>query len=178
MGRPPGDRAAPNTFAAEAIAEGVINTEAAMKILERIFIVVLALIADSRVGPAACAANPCGYDLTSPDAIYTLPAALREISALTYVDPVTLVCVEDEHGVLYTYNPATNLITAQKTFGADGDYEGIARVAQTIYVLRSDGRLIEIADYSSAVPQVKFYNTGYPQRITKGSAMTGRVTGY
>ena len=144
-----------------------------MKIFKPNVIVVLALIAGNCVVPTACVANPCGYDLTSPNAIYTLPAALREISALTYIDPMTLICVEDEHGVLYTYNPAMSLITTQKTFSADGDYEGIARVAQTIYVLRSDGCLFEIAGYSSQVPQVKSYKTGIPAKDNEGLCYDG-----
>jgi len=139
-----------------------------MKILKPNFIVVLALIVGNCVRPAVCVANPCGYDLTSPNAIDAVPAILREISALTYIAPVTLVCVEDEHEILYTYNPATSLITTQNTFGANSDYEGIARVAQTIYVLRSDGYLFEIADYLSQVPQVKFYKTGIPAKDNKG----------
>lgn len=129
-------------------------------------IVLLALIADCSAGPAAHEA--CGYDLTSPNAACTLPAVLREISALVYVDPATLVCVEDELGVLYSCHPETGLITTQRTFGAAGDYEGIARVEQTIYVLRSDGRLFEVAGYSSEAPQVRFYDTGIPAQNNEG----------
>ena len=84
----------------------------------------LVLVASIFLGPVAFAAKPCGYDLTSPNAIYTLPATLQEISALAYVNPETFICIEDEHGVLYTFNPTTSLIATQKTFGAEGDYEG------------------------------------------------------
>jgi uncharacterized protein YjiK len=125
-----------------------------------------ALAAVCCAGPEACGAG--GYDLTSPNAVCTLPAVLREISALAYVDPATLVCIEDELGILYTYNPETSLITTQRTFSAEGDYEGIARVAQTMYVLRSDGRLFEVADYSSEAPQVRFYDTGVPSKDNEG----------
>jgi uncharacterized protein YjiK len=87
---------------------------------------------------------------------------------MAYVDPVTLVCVQDERGILYTYNPTTSLIVTQNTFGADGDYEGIARVDQTMYVLRSDGQLFEVAGYSSEAPEIKSYETGIPAKDLEG----------
>jgi len=154
--------------AGELFVGGVINNNTIMKLLNPSVLVVLTLVAGNCVGPAACAANPRGYDLTSPNAIYTLPAALREISALAYVDPMTLVCVEDEHGVLYTYNPTTSSIATQMTFSAEGDYEGVARVAQTMYVLRSDARLFEVTGYSSKAPRVKVYETQIPAKDSEG----------
>ena len=128
----------------------------------------LVLVASISIGTNACATKPCGYDLTSPNAIYTLPATLQEISALAYVNPETFICIEDEHGVLYTFNPTTSLIATQKTFGAEGDYEGIARVDQSMYVLRSDGRLFEVSGYSSKAPQVKVYETHIPAKDSEG----------
>jgi len=129
---------------------------------------VLALVTGICLGPVAYGTNACGYNLTSPDAVYTLPEALREISALAYVNPETFVCIEDEHGVLYTFNFTTSLIATQKTFGVEGDYEGIARVDQTMYVLRSDGQLFEVIGYSSEVPEIKSYETGIPAKDLEG----------
>lgn len=139
-----------------------------MESFKTVVIVVSALVAGNSLGSVGGGANSCRYDLRSPNAIYTLPAALREISALTYVNPMTLVCIEDEHGILYTYNLETRVIAAQRTFGAIGDYEGIARIGETMYVLRSDGWLFEVAGYSSESPAVKLYPTGISSKDNEG----------
>lgn len=118
--------------------------------------------------PLAHAGDTCGYDLTSPDAVYTLPEPLIEISALAYIDPLTLVCIQDEQGILYTYNPASDMLTTQVVFGGDGDYEGIARVEQTMYVLRSDGHLLEITGCSSGTSEVQIHETGIPAKNSEG----------
>ncbi len=139
-----------------------------MRIFTSRVAVLLALVGSAFSVPIAHAGNSCGYDLASPDAIYTLPESLREISALAYVDPLTLVCVHDEHGILYTYHPATDLVTTQMAFGAEGDYEGLARVDETMYVLRSDGDLFEIRGYSSEAPDVILHETGIPAKNNEG----------
>jgi hypothetical protein len=51
--------------------------------------------------------------------------------------------------VFFIYHTGKNAITEQYKFNIDGDYEGITRVDRTIYVLKSDGVLFEIADYDS-----------------------------
>lgn len=139
-----------------------------MRIPTRFAAVLIALIGSACFTSLASAGNPHGYDLASPDAIYTLPESLREMSALTYVNPEALVCVEDERGILYTYNPAANVITTQTTFGAEGDYEGLARVDETMYVLRSDGQLFEVMGYSSEAPEVILHETAVPAKNNEG----------
>lgn len=90
-----------------------------------------------------------GYNFNSPDAIVMMPYVLHEISGITFVDPSTLVCIQDEIGILFFYDIIKNEISRQKEFFTNGDYEGIARAEDTIYVLRSDGVIYEIADYKS-----------------------------
>jgi uncharacterized protein YjiK len=88
---------------------------------------------------------------------WDLPAELREISGLAWIDKNRFACVQDEDGEVFIYNTAENKIEKQIPFGGPGDYEGIAVNENTIYVVRSDGRLFEI-DMNSKSP-AKEYKT-------------------
>jgi uncharacterized protein YjiK len=112
--------------------------------------------------------NLTKYDLTTPDAIFVLPDTLREVSGLTYLDTERFACIQDENGILFIYNVLKNKLEGQYTFHFDGDYEGIARVNKTIYVLRSDGTLFEIPDYESKDFRMNAYVTGIPANNNEG----------
>lgn len=108
------------------------------------------------------------YELDKPDAVLVLPDTLREISGITLLDSTSLACVQDENGILFVYDIARNKIKKQYTFYADGDYEEITRVGSTLYILRSDGTLFEISDYTSKKFKVKTYVTGIPANNNEG----------
>ncbi|HET6558965.1 MAG TPA: SdiA-regulated domain-containing protein [Prolixibacteraceae bacterium] len=109
-----------------------------------------------------------GYNLTAPDTALTLPDILHEISGLTYVDSTTFACIQDEKGILFIYDWKQNEIEKQYTFHIDGDYEGIARIGKTMYVLRSDGTLFEISDYESGSFKLDSFATGIPANNNEG----------
>ena len=109
-----------------------------------------------------------GYDLSHPDKTSTLPDTLREISEITRIDSATFACIQDENGILFIFDPIKNEITQQCAFNIDGDYEGIACVGDTIYVLRSDGTLFEIINFSSEHFKLKSYSTGIPANNNEG----------
>jgi hypothetical protein len=109
-----------------------------------------------------------GYNLTSPDVSYSLPHVLQEISGLTYIDSSSFACIQDEKGIIFIYNLQKEKIKKKYTFNFDGDYEGIARVNRTIYILRSDGTLFEIVDYKSKESPVNTYVTGLPADNNEG----------
>lgn len=75
---------------------------------------------------------------------WDLPAELKEISGLAWIDNNRFACVQDEDGKIFIYNTAENKIEKQIPFGGPGDYEGVAVKENTIYVVRADGRLYEI----------------------------------
>ncbi len=102
------------------------------------------------------------YFYKSPDKKYILPKSLKEISGLTIIDSTTAVCVQDENGILFFYDLLSSTIKTQKIFAADGDYEGVACVNNSIYVLRSDGVLFEIVDYRAEKLVVTIHQTGIP----------------
>lgn len=105
--------------------------------------------------------NIIGYNLSAPDKVYILPGNLREISGITEIDASSIACVQDEHETVYIYDTEKNQIIRQIFTGRSGDYEGIARMNKTIFVLRSDGMLTEIADFDSD----KFMRTTFPTNI-------------
>jgi hypothetical protein len=59
------------------------------------------------------------YNLSAPDKVYTLPAALREISGITEVDGSAIACIQDERGIVFIHDINKNEIIRQFIFGPD-----------------------------------------------------------
>ncbi len=108
------------------------------------------------------------YDFNAPISTLVLPPILHEISGLTIMDSVSIACIQDEDGILFLYDINNNTIRQQYTFGVKGDYEGITKVGNVLYVLRSDGVLFEISNYLSGKIKVKTYASGVPAMNSEG----------
>lgn len=91
--------------------------------------------------------NLCRYQFSKPCAFYNLPDTLYEVSGLTDIDSAHVGCVQDEKGIVFSYNVFKSRIESHSTFYGDGDYEGITKAGNDVYVLRSDGILFRIKDY-------------------------------
>ena len=87
------------------------------------------------------------YAFDQPNALFTLPSSLEEISGLTVLDEQTLGAIQDEKGRLYVINLNTGTVEDDPAFDENGDYEDLARVGDRVFVLRSDGTLFEIHDW-------------------------------
>jgi hypothetical protein len=109
-----------------------------------------------------------GFDLAHPSESWILPEELHEISGLTPIDSATFGCVQDEAGVLFIYNTLQNRISERFTFATPGDYEGVTRVGNNMYVLRSDGALAEILNFRSSSREINYLETGIPIRDNEG----------
>lgn len=109
-------------------------------------------------------AQIAGYDLEKPFKVLVLPDTLREVSGITLMDNHRVACVQDENGIIFIYDFQKGVLEKQYPFAADGDYEGIARVGDTLYVLRSDGCLFESIQAKPAVA----IPTGIPARNNEG----------
>lgn len=109
-----------------------------------------------------------GYDFTSPEFELKLPEILLEISGLTDIDNQTVACVQDEKGIVFLYDLKNNKIKKQFEFDKDGDYEGITRIGNSLYVLRSDGKLFEIDNYKNEAFKVNEYDTEIPVANNEG----------
>ena len=90
---------------------------------------------------------------------WAMPKQLLEISGLSYIDDSRFACVQDELGTVFIYNIASSSVEKEIPFGGVGDYEGLAVVGETVWVLRADGKLFEVANITAASPSVKEYST-------------------
>lgn len=89
------------------------------------------------------------YNLEHPDDIYDLPPILNEISGLGVYKDSLLVCIQDEKGVLFFYGIQSKDLEYSINFSADGDYEGVTCVEETIYALRADGVLFRVMNWDT-----------------------------
>lgn len=85
------------------------------------------------------------YQLSHPASVWKLDKRLEEVSGLAWMGPQTLACVQDEDGEIFRYTFGAAKATPWIDFGKGGDYEGLAKVGDYFWVVRSDGRLYEIA---------------------------------
>ena len=120
-----------------------------MKIIG-ISLVILAVTSSlSRKATNAFDTFSIGYDFKHPLSTIVLPDTLREISGVTTIDSVTLGCIQDENGVLFLYDLKSRNIKQFIEFHVDGDYEGLAKIDNDIYVLRSDGAIFQVSNYGA-----------------------------
>jgi len=90
---------------------------------------------------------------------WEMPEDLREISGLTNLDNDRFACVQDEKGSVFIYNIAMKKVEKEIPFGGSGEYEGIARAGENIYVVQSNGTISEISQYKTGKPTVQEYKT-------------------
>lgn len=108
------------------------------------------------------------YNFSNPDSKHSLPEILNEISGQTVLNDSTIACIQDENGIIFLYDTKKNSIRQQITFAGDGDYEGICRVNEDLFVLRSDGVLYRVLKFASATPTTEEYITGIPADNSEG----------
>ncbi|MDQ3048452.1 MAG: SdiA-regulated domain-containing protein [Bacteroidota bacterium] len=128
------------------------------------FTAILSVSFCSNSGPM----NDTHYSLGNPDRTYVLPVSLNEISGITLIDNDHLACVQDEIGTIYIYDLVKGAITKEYSTKLIGDYEGIALVGKIMYLLRSDGVIVECSDYTSVDAEIKEYNLQLPSGNNEG----------
>lgn len=90
---------------------------------------------------------------------WELPSQLQEISALSRIDDNRLACVQDEEGIIFVFDLVRKSVEKKVIFGGPGDYEGLAIVGESGWVLRSDGRLFNVSSINAEKPVVREYKT-------------------
>ncbi len=97
------------------------------------------------------------YQLQEPSQTFKLPNKLVEISGLSVINETKLACIQDEKANIYVYDLAAKKVVQKIDFGKNNDYEGIAVVDSTAYILRYDGNIYEIQHFlkDSLKTQVK-----------------------
>ena len=100
------------------------------------------ILACQSTTPALISDPNIPYSLNKPTKTFVVQQPiLQEISGLTFTnDQKSLVTLQDESGILFWLNKNDGSIEKQITFKPDGgDFEDLAVVGETIYVLRSKG---------------------------------------
>jgi uncharacterized protein YjiK len=118
---------------------------------------------------------PFPFHLDAPARTYRLPPELMEISALTDVDEHTIACLHDEAAQLYFVDLRNGRVVRRLQFAGPGDMEGLTRVGDAYYALRSDGlvyRLIlegsgvQVTDtFRLVVPNTNIEGLGWDERM-------------
>lgn len=112
--------------------------------------------------PETASETTAPYDFSHPSATFILPTALIEVSGLTLLDSLHLGAIQDENGTLYVLDARSGIVEREVAFGQNGDYEGVERMNDIIYILRSDGALFTIQSWESTRPRSRALATKLP----------------
>ncbi len=108
------------------------------------------------------------YHFSTPGKIMVLPKVLHEISGITMLSDSSIACVQDEQGIVFIYDTKQAKLIREIPFHTKGDYEGIAQMGNSLFVLRSDGILFEIQHYQSAQFNIVMHATGIAAKDNEG----------
>ncbi|SDL04319.1 SdiA-regulated [Pedobacter sp. ok626] len=94
--------------------------------------------------------SPKGYDFSKPDR-FNMPSSLLEISGITFYNgnSDTIYSIQDEDGKLFRQKWDVKKQYHMK-FAAKGDFEDLAIVKETVFILKSNGALYSFP-FSEAV---------------------------
>ncbi len=99
------------------------------------------------------------YDLTDPYEIFELPGKLDEISGIDFYKPGIIACHNDEDGEIFLFDIEKRKLEEKYKFAGDGDYEDIVIDGETAFILRSDGKIYEVKDFTSKKSKTKEIKT-------------------
>jgi hypothetical protein len=117
------------------------------------------LIASLPLGIVTASSVLSRADGVNVEQVWRLPKELNEISANVLLNGNRMACIQDKAGIVFIYDLEAKAITSQIPFSTNGDYEGLAVVGNTFYVLRSDGMLYEVQSRGgSGKPHVVTYD--------------------
>ncbi|GAB5533976.1 MAG: hypothetical protein Rubg2KO_02250 [Rubricoccaceae bacterium] len=104
------------------------------------------------------------YAVNAPDATFELPDELEEISGLTVLSNDHLGAVQDEDGLLFEIDPVNGRVLSMEAFGDDGDYEGVEATPDALWVLKSNGTVVEIQRAGETGIETESFNTDLSSR--------------
>lgn len=95
------------------------------------------------------------YDFLRPARTYELPELLREVSGIALDEDGSILCVQDELGVVFRFDPKEERLDGMYRFADIGDFEDIVVNRHNVYVLRSDGAIFQFdtKDYDGTLSQ-------------------------
>ncbi len=101
------------------------------------------------------------FDLSKAAKTIKLPAELREISALSYYKDNLLACLQDENGIIYLIDFDTEEVAKKIKVEGKGDYEGIETLGDTAYMMKSNGKIIRVVNFTEKSPEIKKFDLGF-----------------
>ncbi|MEO0468291.1 MAG: SdiA-regulated domain-containing protein [Bacteroidota bacterium] len=114
------------------------------------------------------AENGYAYNLLAPLARHEMPLQLQEGSCLSMMGTDKVVMMNDEHGHLFVFDLPRGEVIDRYRIRKDGDYEGVEIVDDVLYILRSDGRVYEVSDFTTENRTSEKYETELVEGDTEG----------
>lgn len=106
------------------------------------------------------------WQLDRPDTIWDLPQELKEVSGLTISDKdSTLIAIQDETGIIFGLDIAQGTVKWQINMAGKGDFEGVAMADDTMYLLRSNGRIYWTTWPFVHTDSVRRFSVGAPRDV-------------
>jgi uncharacterized protein YjiK len=109
--------------------------------------------------------------MQAPEHIQKLPPQLNELSGISYLGNNKFAGVQDEKGNIYFINLWVGSIERKINFADDGDFEGIAIVGTTAWVLKSSGDLYEVKNFKHAESVIR--SKKYENKLSKKNDTEG-----
>lgn len=89
------------------------------------------------------------YSVNQPAQTFEMPASLKEISGLGMSEDGQLLTLNDEESKIFKINRFSGEVMSETLFDTDGgDFEGIEMVGQTVYAVKSKGKLYAIHNFA------------------------------
>lgn len=99
------------------------------------------------------------YQINTPGQTLVMPKELEEISGISLSeDGKYFAAVQDEEGILFWVDKNTGKVEREVSFWEKGDYEDVAVVGKTTYVVKSSGTIFEIPEDGKDVKKYNFEN--------------------
>ncbi len=95
---------------------------------------------------------------------WELPAELREVSGISWMDENQIAAIQDEDGIIFIYDLKKKKVVKEIKFGGAGDYEGLAIEGDNAYVLESDGTITIIENFEEQDRKVTSYVTNFNEK--------------
>lgn len=119
--------------------------------------------------------GPGTHDLSKPAEQWVLPAELLEVSGLTDLDGNTVACLQDEDATIYVLDLGDGTIKERHPFGPPGDMEGLTRVGDELYALRSDGLIYQLRRKDTRYTAVDSFHMQLDHRNIEGLGFDERM---
>lgn len=100
------------------------------------------------------------YQFDKPELAIDLDKDLNEISGLCFTSDSNLLAINDEQGIVYSFQSPEFKSQQWIDFKKKGDFEGIANLNDLVYVLKSDGDIYEVQSNGS-FEQYESFKKGY-----------------